>query len=141
MISRTLEESGRTLEQRRALYALQVIERHKANDGAEYKKRYSTLVHGLPSMVLQNGLGQALAYLVSDAEDKSAREKASRALYDELQEWLCGTRSRERPERVYVHGSDLITALMAGSRTDYQWAQVSALTLLGWMRRFAQAYL
>ncbi len=130
--------ASQTLEQRRALYALQVIGQHKTGN---YKKRYATLVHTLPSMVLQNGLGQALAYLLADAGGKGGQGVAAGRLYGELQEWLYGNRSEERPERVYVEGAGLMTALMAGSRTEYQWAPLTARALLGWMRKFADAYL
>lgn len=126
---------ARTLEQDRAVYALEVVRRHlDRGDPA----RYATLVRGLPAMVLQNGFGQALAYLLADAEGDA--KKPSRSFYDELQDWLVGDSVAGRRERVYPSG-DLITALMAGSRAQYQRAQRSAVDLLSWMRKFADAYL
>ncbi len=127
-----------TLEQRVAKYALNIIEKHRGADSDD-AGRYATLVRSVPSMVLQNGLGQALAYLLADAEGKQG--KPSMQLYKELQEWLLGDLSEERPQRVYRAGKDLITALIDGPRSDYQRAQEAALALLGWMRKFADAYL
>ena len=129
-----------TLEQKRALYALDVIQRHSTRGDDKYKRRYGTLVRSLPSMILQNGLGQALAYLLADA-GKSEEEKPALALYRELQEWLRGPKDGEtRPERVYPDG-DLIQALMQGSRFDYRRAQEASLALFAWTRKFADAYL
>ncbi len=128
-----------TLEQRVAKYALDVIEKHRHAGASDVARRYATLVRSVPSMVMQNGLGQTLAYLLADAEGKP--DKPSKQLYQELQEWLLGNPSEERPQRVYRTGDDLITALMDGSRYDYQRAQEAVLALLGWMRKFADAYL
>jgi len=127
-----------TLEQQRALYALQTIQGH-VSDVDKDKRRYATLVRSLPSMVLQNGLGQALAYLLADARGDD--RTPARRLYAELKQWLVGDVSDDRPEPAYDRGSELMEALMAGSRTDYQQAQLTSLALLGWMRKFADAYL
>jgi CRISPR-associated protein Cmr5 len=127
-----------TLEQQRALYALQTIQSH-TTDADTDKSRYATLVRSLPSMVLQNGLGQALAYLLADAG--GARGKPAGRLYAELEQWLAGDVAAGRPEPVYKRNSDLIEVLMAGSRSQYQRAQVTSLALLAWMRKFADAYL
>ncbi|MBI4497300.1 MAG: type III-B CRISPR module-associated protein Cmr5 [Chloroflexi bacterium] len=128
-----------TLEQQRALYALQTVQRH-AQD--KYASQYGTLVRSLPSMVLQNGLGQALAYLLAATGGKGVQAQAARALYEELQDWLGPvSHQSERPDQVYREGTDLMAALMAGSRAEYQQAQQTALALLGWMRKFADAYL
>ncbi len=129
--------ADRTLEQRRAAFALEIVQRHtspRSNEGAA--RRYATLAHSLPTMILQNGLGQALAYLLADAE---GRPSPARDFYDALQDWLCGAPTEGRPERVYGQG-DLLQAFMTGSRADYQRAQRHALALLAWVRKLADAY-
>lgn len=132
---------SRTLEQERARYALSCIRKHIPGQGAKdgEARKYGTLVRRLPTMVLQNGLGQALAFLLADAEGRE--DKPSRRLYDELEIWLHGAPGAERPDRVYQNGRDLIDALMEGTRDDYRRAQMAALGLLVWMRKFADAYL
>lgn len=126
--------AGRTLEQRRATYALAAVQRHVGNAGAE---RYGTLVRSLPAMVLMNGIGQALAYLRADAGGNAGKPSAQ--LAQELEDWLCGPPDTEHPERVYSTGP-LLTALMAGERHQYQQAQRSSLLVLGWVKKFADAY-
>lgn len=123
-----------TLEQQRAAYALACVGRYRSSP-SERTARYHTLVGSSPAMILQNGLGQTLAFWLADGPNKPARE-----LYDHLQGWLCGPLAEDRPERVYA-GGDLIEALMAGSREEYQRAQQTALALLVWLKRFADAYL
>ena len=125
-----------TLRQR-AAYALATIRRHQQDDKRK-KAEYATRVRGLGPMVLQNGLGQALAFLLADA--KGERAHAAARLYNELQEWLAGGRTRERPERVY-DGADLIAGLITGSRDQYQRAQWVTLDLLTWMKKFTDAFL
>lgn len=138
--------TDQTLDQKRAHYALHTIRGHRT-DPDTVKREYATLVRSVPSMVLNNGLGQALAFLLARAEGN--HEKPAYKLYKELQEWLYGLDSTEHPERVYhpdsqqsgAQSDPLITKLMAGSRAEYQHAQHTALLLLSWMRKFADAYL
>jgi CRISPR-associated protein Cmr5 len=135
--------ASRTMEQERALFALEQINEIKesetrAGDDSKRLRKYATFVRRLPTMVLQNGLGQALAFLLADAEGNDG--EPSKWLYDQLQEWLLGPPQDDRPERVYSN-KDLIEELVAGSRDDYRRAQIGALGLLSWMRKFADAYL
>ena len=127
-------EQSRTREQDRARYALACVNRRKDSPQA---KDYAIQVRSLGTMVLQDGLGQALAYLLS----KSQESLAHRALYDDLQDWLTGPAKDGQGERVYHATTDLIDALMTGSRREYQLAQRSSLLLLTWMKKFADAYL
>jgi CRISPR-associated protein Cmr5 len=127
---------NRTLEQQRACYALECIRGHEKDRAA---KEYGSLVRGLPSMVLQNGLGQALAFLLARAGGDTEKPPAGQ-IYAELQGWLAGAADDKRPDRIYSHGG-LIDGLMGGSRQDYRRAQLNALALLAWMRKFADAWL
>jgi CRISPR-associated protein Cmr5 len=132
--------ASRTMEQERALFALEQIKNSETAAGDDSKKlrKYATFVRRLPTMVLQNGLGQTLAFLLADAEGNDG--EPSKWLYDQLQEWLLGAPVDNRPERVYSNG-DLIKELVKGSRDNYRRAQIGALGLLSWMRKFADAYL
>lgn len=122
---------NRTLEQHRAKFALAEINKKKSSgDAAAYGRH----VRRLPAMILNNGLGQALAFLLAD--DKSP----SKALYVDLQTWLCGVCNEKYPRRVYGEG-DLIQLLMDGDRNKYIHAQQELLSLLTWMKKFADAYL
>lgn len=124
---------SRLLEQRRAAYALKCI--FDLKDGGGDGPAYSTHVHKTPVRTLQNGLGQALAFLLAN------RKEPSDKLYGHLQGWLCGPVTAECPCRIYSGESDLMALLMAGGRRDYLQAQEEAILLLGWLKKLADAYL
>lgn len=132
---------SRTLEQQRAKYALEEVQKVAGFADKDDKVKYATRVRKLPTMILNNGLGQALAYLLADAEGK--QDTPSGYLYRQFQDWLSGPAAPATyPCRVYTDGTrDLIKQLMAGDRTDYLRAQREALALLVWMVKFIDAYL
>lgn len=118
---------SRTIEQDRAKYALEQVTGFTGD-----KAKYATLVKKLPAMILNNGLGQAMAYLLAD--DKGEKKAPSWTLYAQLQIWLFSN-------SIVCSGSDLITCLMDGDRKQYMHAQHETLKLLTWMKKFAEAYL
>lgn len=118
-----------TLEQDRAIYAMGKITKFSGD-----KEKYGTLVRKLPAMILNNGLGQVLAFLLADDEGK--HKEPSWQLYLQLQEWLC---DKNHPPQVY--SQNLMDSLMAEDRFQYIRAQQEVLSLLTWMTKFANAYL
>ena len=124
---------SRTLEQRRAAFALAFIDTITAD-----KEKFSTHIHKSPSLILQCGLGQTLAFLLSDAGQDA--NKPSKKLYNALQDWLCGDKDDTHPMRVYTR-EELINALVKGSRADYFRAQEETLMLFNWLKKFAAAKL
>jgi CRISPR-associated protein Cmr5 len=134
---------NQTLAQQRARFAMDFIKKTSTVPAKEEKAKYLTLIHKAPTMILQNGLGQLLAFWLADNEGKTdeKRKKPSGVLYDLLEAWLCGTNEdNSHPLRIYEK-KDLIGELMQGSRNDYMRAQQEALALLGWMKKFAEAWL
>jgi len=108
------------LSQERAAYALGRV--RDVGGDAEYAR----LCRDLPVMLLQNGLGQSLAFL------RSKDGNAHKALYADISGWLIHER------RIYGEG-DLSEAVMEGGRDEYIAAQEEALELSGWLKRFADA--
>lgn len=127
---------SRTMEQKRAAFALRRVQDFRGN-----AEKMATHIHNTPMRILNNGLGQALAFLQADNEGKRGNErKESGRLFDIVQEWLCGAPDEEHPARVYGDGSrNLITSLMEGRREEYMRAQEEALALFAWLRKFADA--
>ncbi|MBA3473295.1 MAG: type III-B CRISPR module-associated protein Cmr5 [Rubrobacter sp.] len=117
----------RLLSQKRAAYALErVQEAHEDQD-------YARLCRDLPAMLLQNGLGQSLAFLLSKrGEQKDGGQKAAGRLYADVSGWLI-------QERGVYAGGDLVEAVINGDRNEYMAAQEEALELCGWLKRFADA--
>jgi len=134
-----------TLEQKRAKYALGLVNHQKNKKDKKAGEDYGRHVKKFPAMVLNNGLGQTLAFLLADngkAKEKGKEKivKPSKELYNDIQKWLCGNVDSEYPCRVYS-GGDLIESLMNGDRSDYVHAQEEVLSFFKWMRKFAEAYL
>jgi len=129
---------SRTLEQKRAFFALQFIKQVNPEDAV----KISTLIKNAPIQVLQNGLGQMLAYLLADNEGKTDKErKPSGTLYLEFQKWLCGPKEQNHPCRVYLEKTQLIEQLVSGDRAQYMRAQQETLALSNWLKKFADAWL
>ncbi|NMA55065.1 MAG: type III-B CRISPR module-associated protein Cmr5 [Firmicutes bacterium] len=123
----------KTLTQERAEYAYDKINQIRL------KPQYSPAkvamhLRRLPAMVLANGLGQTLAFLLADAGcDKN---KPSYLVYDMLAQWLVAKRKLYEGQP-----HDLIYHLVSGNRVAYQRAQQEVWALLDWLRKFADAYL
>lgn len=52
-----------------ATAAFERVNSRKKNNSIEENKKYATLVHKLPAMILQNGLAQATGFLLAKNED------------------------------------------------------------------------
>lgn len=142
-----------TRDQQRARHALQsvnrvneVVQERIKNAGPnepeqrkarKFRDKYKSYAESLPASIVMNGLGQACAMLLAQAEGKSAEQDAHRLLYDHLQDWL---RGREHA-RVYPKDQDLVEAVINHGQREYIRAQVESLAYLDWLKKFAQAYL
>ncbi len=135
---------NRTLEQERATYALNSVQQNAKRYAENKQKRdkLATQIQKTPIRILQNGLGQTLAFLLADNEGKTnSKREPSGYLYDHLQEWLCGNSDPTHPCRVYTNTGDLISQLVNGSRDEYLRAQEETLMLFNWLKKFSDAYL
>lgn len=128
----------RTIEQQRAAFALGFVKGYEGNKVT--KAKLATHIQRTPIRILQNGIGQALAFLLSDnAEKQGEHREPSGKIYDCLEQWLCGD---GQPSRVYTSKPvDLMQSLVDGSRDDYLRAQTEALALFIWLKKFSDAYL
>lgn len=129
---------SRTIGQKRATFALEFITAYEGDPAS--RDKIHTHINKTPIRILQNGLGQALAFLLADAEGRALAP--ARVLYGALDDWLCGTRLDPRPCRVYADAQgDLMAQLVRGDRVAYIRAQEEALQLFTWLKKFADAYL
>lgn len=122
----------KSLDLQRAEHALQAVEALKSNTKNGH---YVSYVRALPANILQNGLGQALATLLSAA--KGERDDLHRKLYDQMQAWLCN----DADDAPYAGKQNLIEAITKGDERDYLRAHAEALAYLVWLKKFAVAFL
>ncbi|MDD3553721.1 MAG: type III-B CRISPR module-associated protein Cmr5 [Deltaproteobacteria bacterium] len=125
---------SRTLGQERAQYCLQKLEKLRC-DRAEFKP----LTAGLPAMILQNGFGQTLAFLISKEKNKEQKEQNGdkhRTAFDIITEWLI--------KRKLIHQgkpSDILKQISEMEQSKYLQAQKETLAMLEWLKRYANAEL
>ncbi len=125
---------NRLLEQKRAAYCLDFVR----EVAIELRPKMATQIDRTPIRILTNGLGQALAFLLS----RQGKEEgpAAHQLYQHLQGWLSGEPDHEHPMRIYRCGPpELMRQLIDGSRADYLSAQEECLRLFTWLRKLAAA--
>lgn len=128
----------KTIDQQRAADALDKIRTMEKECGDEQMKRkYRSYIDGLPATIVMNGLGQACAMLLSNAEGESGEDNAHRRLYDHLEKWLC----RDSDLAPYGESDGLLKGITQGDQDDYVRAQTEALAWLNWAKKFSRAYL
>jgi len=119
-----------TLAQQRAAFALDQLEKLKCR-----REDFKSFSAGLPSMILQNGFGQALAFLAAKAKSFEFTDKHYAALKIILA-WLV---NRE----LLIQGNEKEQILQISTMTqrNYLRAQRETLAMLEWLKRYANAAL
>ena len=121
----------RTLGQKRSEFALsktlKILE--ELND-PNLKKEFASFVAGVPTMILQNGFGLSIAFLVSKGKDKH------KDVLEIIKEWLENNNFIKKTNSY----SDMIKNISAFSQKEYLAAQKETLALLEWVKRYAQAF-
>lgn len=128
----------RTMAQKRAGFALQKVLNIHSD-----KKDFEKFSAGIPSMILQNGFGQTLAFLLSKGTDKEGKIKQHDKhieIFDIIKEWLSYQKEDVKNNFVKEQGrTKMIDELMKMKVHEYQAAHNEALALLEWIKRFASA--
>ena len=126
---------SQTIEQERAAFALTKIH----GLGSEVKhKEFRSYASALPAMIHMNGLGQALAFCHAKGSGKNG--KAYEKLYEIVSDWLTKKGQPLEPA-VGDSRSDALTRLTVVALEHYRVAQVEALALMDWVRKFAISFL
>jgi CRISPR-associated protein Cmr5 len=120
------EATVKRISQRQAEFALQYVQRLRSN----VQKGFRDKVKSAPAMILQNGLGAALAFMLGKDDHK---EVAMAVLA-----WL---RKAEILVGVADRPADFISAINGLSVGKYLHAQQEALEVLAWLKRYADAEL
>lgn len=117
-----------TKEQKRAAYALEAIS--GKFDGRVDEKTANFIV-GVPTMVLANGVGQTMAFLLSKKDEAKHRKT-----FEVLREWL----SLEVPGLRGPSEMAFLKNFSALEQNQYLRAQREAVALLQWLNRYARAF-
>ncbi|MDO9559799.1 MAG: type III-B CRISPR module-associated protein Cmr5 [Syntrophales bacterium] len=118
----------RTMAQKRAEYALREVLEAKSKVDPEKLSSFSA---GAPSMLLQNGFGQTLAFWLAKGRSEHM------AIFDILARWLKQTDIKHFGE--CRQPKDFIHKLSTMEQQEYLKNQNETLALLEWVKRFANA--
>ena len=123
----------RTLGQKRSEYALAKVLAIADGKRGEFK----SFSEGAPSMILQNGFGQALAFWSAKKADKHI------VLIDMIMEWLSYEKDDVKNQfmKKTKDRTDFIRQLSTMDQSKYFEAQKETLALLEWVKRYANAEL
>lgn len=114
----------RTLGQKRAEFALEKV----VSIPQAKKEKFKPFSAGAPSMILQNGFGQALAFWVSKGKEEHM------TMISLVKEWLCSNNFAQGQST-----TDFLRDLSQIDQRKYLAAQKETLALLEWVKRYANA--
>jgi CRISPR-associated protein Cmr5 len=100
-----------------------------------YQKQYGSVVKKMPMLILTNGLGATLAFLLAKSTPKEGKEpsnenRAHEAACKHLSGWVM---SQLQP------GGKLMDWVRKNSSADSRRATPEALAYLNWLKRFVEA--
>jgi CRISPR-associated protein Cmr5 len=122
------------MAQKRAAYALESVLHITNGKSEKEKKEFKAFTAGAPSMILQNGFGQTLAFWQAKGSDKHL------ALFDISVKWL--SLKKGDVKNTFASETDVrqfLQELCSMKQNDYLKAQSETLALLEWIKRFANA--
>jgi len=131
----------RTLGQKRAEFALNQVLKIKDES---IKKDFKNFSAGAPSMILQNGFGQALAFWLSKATNKDLEIKRNDKhfiLFKIIMDWLPCEKGDVKNTFIEKTNSpkEFIEEISKMDQKKYLTAQKETLALLEWVKRYANA--
>ena len=119
---------GTTLAQQRALFSLEQLEQLRCK-----REDFKTFSASLPSMILQNGFGQTLAFLAAKAKKFDFSDKHYAAMKIILS-WLV-----DRGLLSEAAEKEQIKQISKMDQISYLRAQREVLAMLEWLKRYANA--
>lgn len=136
-----MESKLQTISQVRSKFALsEVLGYMKEKEKIDKETR--NFVIGTPSVILQNGLGQALAFWASKVKSDSDNEHDRyRFILDAITAWLIEIEVFKANNNDQKNYKQLIIDISEKlSQKDYLIAQKEVIFFLEWMKRYANAF-
>ena len=116
-------------EQKRSEFALKKLQQH-----GKINKDLANFIVGTPTMILQNGFGQTMAFLLSKGNGKDENEKHN-FVFNTICAW-----SQKENENIPADKYVFFNAVAGLTQEDYLILQEEALKLLQWLKRYARAF-
>ena len=104
-------------------------------DEDDLKKDIANFIVGAPTMILQNGFGQTMAFLLSKCKGKTEKKDKHFFTFTTIARW-----SERINEKVPFEISGFFEAVSSLEQNDYLKLQEEALKMLQWLKRYARAF-
>jgi len=129
--------------QKRAAYALKKVKAYLDSLKSEKeKKEFKSFVAGLPAMILQNGFGLTMAFLLS--KQKNAETTKQKEAFNQIKEWVVKHSEITKHYFTDINGKNedeyFLSNLNKLDQFQYRTIQQEALNLLEWIKRYAAAF-
>jgi len=118
-----------TKEQKRSVFALEQLDQQF---GKQIDEESANFIMGVPTMILMNGLGQTLAFLLSKKDSDKHNN-----VYCILRNWL----QKQQGDLASQSDLEFLTKFSSLEQNQYLTAQHEALALLQWVKRYAPGLL
>lgn len=117
------------IQQERAKFAIEQLEKISSNQVID--KDTATFIVGMPNMILSNGIGQTMAFLLA----KTDKEKK---VYRILKNWIC----KKYANLGFTDKSDMdfIKTFCTLKQDKYLEIQRECLHFCEWLKRYARAF-
>ena len=121
-------------EQQRSDYALNQLQLFMETDGS-VPEDVATFIVGTPTMILQNGLGQTMAFLLAKCDGKHQKTNKHFFTFNAIAGWshLINNNIQSDPMAYFQ-------AVSALNQSAYLTLQEEALMMLQWLKRYARAF-
>ena len=123
-------------EQKRSDFALKQLKDTFSN-GEDFviTEKLANFIVGAPTMILQNGFGQTMAFLLSKCKGKTDKKDKHFFTFETIARW-----SERVNEKVPSEKSAFFEAVSSLEQADYLKLQEEALKMLQWLKRYARAF-
>lgn len=109
--------------------------------GVEHYGNYVSFVKAFPAVILQNGLGQALATELASSGNNNPTEKGHKYLFHHVSQWLGRDDETAPYQNGYNEETGILQRLVAEEQRRYIKARHDAMAYVSWLKKFAVALL
>lgn len=128
----------KSIAQLRAQYALGKVDEIKSKYNNDLNnKNYKSFVAGCPTMILQNGLGQALAFWAAKSKNNPVKKEGQ--IIEVIRKWFKDQNNQLKIEN--EDPKDFIEKLMQKNQNEFVLIQKETLLMLEWYKRYVNAFL
>lgn len=124
-----------TKQQKRAEFALKSVQKIMDKNNQCVPEKLATKIVGMPNMILSNGFGQTLAFLLSKKGNETETEEE--IIFHILKNWFQTDSSLAANAMTEMAFLESIIALPCNKYIE---AQNEALRMLEWLKRYARAF-